>query len=100
MPSFIRVRWQVSSKARRGDCRATFVPLKNRVEGEYRDVPAAPSLGEEIDADLAQWVPAPVALISPSRGHRRLSVLFAPSERGKGMMPIASAYDYVWHRCR
>ncbi len=33
--------WQVNAKAHRADCRTVFVPLKNRVQGECRDVPAS-----------------------------------------------------------
>ncbi|MEV8412282.1 hypothetical protein AB0P45_01515 [Streptomyces niveus] len=46
---FLRIRWQTSAKAHRPDCRTAFVPLRNRVEGEYRDVPAAPFIEQEID---------------------------------------------------
>jgi hypothetical protein len=53
-PGFIKIRWQVSAKAHRADCRAAFVPLKHRCEGEYRDVPTAPFVDQEIDAHLAR----------------------------------------------
>lgn len=95
---FIRVRWQVSSKSLRGDCRATFVPLKHRVEGECRDIPVALFLDEEIDAHLAQGAPVPVDFTGPSGKHRRLSVFFAPRDRGSGVMPTASTYDYHFRK--
>ncbi len=97
-PGFIRVRWQVSSRARKGDCTATLVPLKHRVEGEYRDVPTAPFIDEEIDAHLAQWAPVPADFTSPSGRHRRLAVFFAPRERGEGVTPTASTYDYHFRK--
>lgn len=58
---YVRVRWQVSAKAHRDDCRTVFVPLKHRAEGEYRDVPAAPFIEQEIDDHLSRWEPVPVA---------------------------------------
>ncbi|WUO44124.1 tyrosine-type recombinase/integrase [Streptomyces sp. NBC_00285] len=72
--------------------------LKARVEGEYRDVPVAPFLDREIDAHLSQWAPAPVAFTSPSGKYRHLSVLFSPRDRGKGVMPTASTYDYHFRK--
>lgn len=59
-PGSVRIRWQVSPKAHREDCRTAFVPLKNRVEGEYRDVPAAPFVEQEVDTHLFRWKPVPV----------------------------------------
>ncbi|MEU0071247.1 tyrosine-type recombinase/integrase [Streptomyces sp. NPDC006332] len=94
----VRVRWQVSSRARSRDCRATFVPLKARVEGEYRDIPVAPFLDKEIDAHLSQWAPVPVDFTGPSGEHRQLSVFFAPRDRGKGVMPTASTYGYHFRK--
>ncbi|MBT2418089.1 site-specific integrase [Streptomyces sp. ISL-22] len=82
---FIRVRWQVSSKANRKDCKTRFVPLKHRAEGEYRDIPIPVFLGEEIDAHMAEWGAVPAG---------DLEVLFAPRERGKGTMPTATTYAY------
>lgn len=95
---FIRVRWQVSSKANRGDCRTTFVPLKHRAEGEYRDIPTAPFLEEEIDAHMEQWDAVPVVFKDKSGKDRQLEVLFAPRERGKGTMPTATTYAYHFRK--
>ncbi|MFJ1899244.1 MULTISPECIES: hypothetical protein [unclassified Streptomyces] len=50
---FVRIRWQVSAMAHRADCRTVFVPLKNRTEGEYRDVPTALFVDQEMDAHLS-----------------------------------------------
>ncbi|MFG3018534.1 hypothetical protein ACGFZQ_08265 [Streptomyces sp. NPDC048254] len=66
---FVRVRWQVSAKARRDDCRSVFVPLKHRAEGEYRDVP------------VALFTPAP-ATPQPPPG-----------------TSWTSAIPYAWRRC-
>ncbi|MFC8128460.1 tyrosine-type recombinase/integrase [Streptomyces sp. NPDC057302] len=93
-PGFLRIRWQVSAKAHRADCRTAFAPLKNRMEGEYRDVPAAPFVEQEIDTHLARWRPVPVAFIGRKGKRRRLEVFFAPRQRGKGVMPTASTYGY------
>ncbi|MFJ2415116.1 tyrosine-type recombinase/integrase [Streptomyces brevispora] len=93
-PGFVRVRWQVSAKAHRADCRAAFVPLKNHVEGEYRDVPAAPFIEQEIDAHLLRWKPVPVVFTGRKGKRRRLEVFFAPRQCGKGVMPTASTYAY------
>ncbi|WP_330173812.1 site-specific integrase [Streptomyces sp. NBC_01498] len=93
-PGSVRIRWQVSSKANREDCRTAFVPPKNRVEGEYRDVPAAPFIEQEIDSHLARWKPLPVAFIGRKGKRRCLEVFFAPRQRGKGVMPTASTYGY------
>ncbi|NEB73848.1 hypothetical protein G3I40_01130 [Streptomyces sp. SID14478] len=56
---FVRVRWQVSAKVHRGDCHTIIVPLKHRTEGEYRDVPAAPFVEQEIDGHLSRWEQCP-----------------------------------------
>ncbi|WP_275561066.1 hypothetical protein [Streptomyces sp. 5-6(2022)] len=40
--------------------RTVFVPLKHRAEGEYRDVPVAPFVEQEIDDHLSQWEPVSV----------------------------------------
>jgi integrase len=82
---FIRVRWQVSSKANAIDCRTRFAPLKHRVEGEYRDIPMPPFLAQEIDTHLADW---------GTRTAGGMQVLFAPRERGKRTMPTATTYGY------
>jgi integrase len=82
---FIRVRWQVSSKANRTDCRTRFIALKHRATGEYRDIPLPPFLADEIDAHLTQW---------GTRSASGMDVLFAPRERGKGTMPTATTYGY------
>ncbi|MFJ4203576.1 tyrosine-type recombinase/integrase [Streptomyces sviceus] len=97
-PEFIRVRWQVSSKANRGDCRTTFVPLKHRAEGEYRDIPIAPFIDEEIDAHLELWDPIPVTFKDQAGKDRQLDVYFAPRERGKGTMPTATTYAYHFRK--
>ncbi|WP_239590002.1 tyrosine-type recombinase/integrase [Streptomyces aureoverticillatus] len=91
---FVRVRWQVSAKAYRDDCRTVFVPLKHRAEGEYRDVPAATFVEQEIDDHLSRWEPVPVAFAGQRGKRRRLEVFFAPRQRGKGVMPTASTYGY------
>lgn len=91
---FVRIRWQVSAKARRSDCRSVFVPLKHRTEGEYRDVPAAPFVEQEIDHHLSRWEPVPVTFTGQQGRPRRLEVFFAPRQRGKGVMPTASTYGY------
>lgn len=49
-PDYVRIRWQVSAKAHREDCQRPFVPLKHRLEKEYRDVPTALFVEEEIGA--------------------------------------------------
>ncbi len=91
---FIRIRWQVSAKANRGDCRTTFVPLKHRSEGEYRDIPIAPFLDEEIDDHVEHLAPIPVTFKDKADKDRQLDVFFAPRERGKGTMPTATTYSY------
>ncbi|MGW2863100.1 tyrosine-type recombinase/integrase [Streptomyces cinnamoneus] len=91
---FIRVRWQVSAKANAGDCRTTFVPLKHRAEGEYRDIPIALFLEEEIDAHVEQWEPIPVTFQNKAGKDKQLEVFFAPRDRGKGTMPTASTFGY------
>lgn len=82
---FLRLRRQVSAKANRGDCVTRLVPLKHRTAEEYRDIPTAPFLDEEINAHLARWGTVEVD---------GLEVLFSPRERGKGSMPTASTYGY------
>ncbi|MER7637210.1 tyrosine-type recombinase/integrase [Streptomyces sp. NPDC126522] len=91
---FVRVRWQVSAKAHRDDCRTAFVPLKHRTEGEYRDVPVAPFVEQEIDGHLSRWAPVSVAFTGLRGGRRRLEVFFSPRQRGKGVMPTASTFGY------
>ncbi|MFQ6147993.1 hypothetical protein ACLMNJ_33800 [Streptomyces seoulensis] len=59
-PGYVRIRWQVSAKAHREDCQTPFVPLKHRLEKEYRDVPTALFVEQEIDAHLLKWKPVPV----------------------------------------
>ncbi|WP_282694124.1 site-specific integrase [Streptomyces sp. CC208A] len=95
---FVRIRWQVSAKAHRSDCRTVFVPLKHRTEGEYRDVPAAPFVEQEIDAHLSRWEPVPVTFPGRRGKRRRLEVFFAPRWRGKGAMPTASTYGYHFRK--
>ncbi|NML52885.1 site-specific integrase [Streptomyces sp. R302] len=59
---FVRIRWQVSARAHREDCRTPFVPLKHRLEKECRDIPTALFVEQEIDAHLRRWKPVPVVL--------------------------------------
>ncbi|MFE2049296.1 tyrosine-type recombinase/integrase [Streptomyces sp. NPDC059459] len=100
-PGFVRIRWQVSAQAHRADCRAVFVPLKYRSEGEYRDVPTAPFVDQEIDAHLSRWEPVPVVFTGRRGKRRRLDVFFAPRPRGKGAMPTACTYGYHFKKaCR
>ncbi|MFJ9665533.1 hypothetical protein ACIRPP_13090 [Streptomyces sp. NPDC101219] len=54
------------------------MPLKHRAEGEYRDVPVAPFVEQEIDDHLSRWEPAPVAFTGLRGRRRRLEVFFAP----------------------
>ncbi|MCL7375961.1 tyrosine-type recombinase/integrase [Streptomyces sp. 35G-GA-8] len=91
---FVRVRWQVSAKAHRGDCHTSIVPLKYRTESEYRDVPAAPFVEQEIDGHLSQWAPVPVAFTGLRGRRRQLEVFFSPRQRGKGVVPTASTFGY------
>ncbi|MFE3375806.1 tyrosine-type recombinase/integrase [Streptomyces anulatus] len=86
---FLRVRRQVSSKAHRVDCATRFVPLKHRTAKEYRDVPLAPFLAQEIEAHLRMWETSTVS------GQQ---VLFAPRLRGKGIMPTATTYAYHFRK--
>ncbi|MFI5861843.1 tyrosine-type recombinase/integrase [Streptomyces sp. NPDC051546] len=95
---FIRVRWQVSSKANRGDARTRLVPLKHREEGEYRDIPMPPFIGEEIDEHSAAWAPIPLGFETRDGKKKVVEVFFAPRERGKGIMPTASTYGYHWRK--
>lgn len=97
----IRVRWQISSKAHREDCKTRLVPLKHREEGEYRDVPAAPFVCDEIDAHVEQWDPIPLTFQNAAGKARQVAVFFAPRERGKGIMPTANTYSYHFRKaCR
>ncbi|MFE7295128.1 tyrosine-type recombinase/integrase [Streptomyces sp. NPDC057579] len=86
---FLRVRRQVSSKAHRDDCKTRFIPLKHRAEGEYRDVPLPAFLAQEIDAHLREWGTVSAA---------GMEVLFAPRDRGKGIMPTANTYAYHFRK--
>ncbi|MFC9880269.1 tyrosine-type recombinase/integrase [Streptomyces libani] len=86
---FLRVRRQVSSKAHRDDCKTRFKPLKHRAEGEYRDVPLPAFLAEEIDTHLREWETVTTA---------GMEVLFAPRDRGKGVMPTANTYAYHFRK--
>ncbi len=95
---FIRVRWQVSSKANRGDARTRLVPLKHREEGEYRDIPMPLFIGEEIDEHAAAWAPIPLGFETRDGKKKVVEVFFAPRERGKGIMPTASTYGYHWRK--
>lgn len=90
---FLRVAQQISSKANREDSVTRFVPLKHRAEGEYRDIPLVPFLADEIEAHLDRW-----GTITVVDGDRVFEVFFAPRERGKGVMPTASTYQYHWKK--
>ncbi|WP_438470724.1 tyrosine-type recombinase/integrase [Streptomyces asiaticus] len=90
----IRIRWQISSKANREDCKTRLVPLKHRDEGEYRDVPAAPFVCDEIDDHVRLWEPIPLTFKTAAGKTRQVEVFFAPRERGKGIMPTANTYSY------
>jgi integrase len=95
---FVRIRWQVSSNANKGNRRTTFAALKHRAELEYRDVPTPPFLEAEIDAHLEQWPAVPITFRDKSGKDRQLEALFAPRERGKGTMPTASTYGYHFRK--
>ncbi len=86
---FLRVRRQVSAKAHRDGCKTRFIPLKHRAEGEYRDVPLPAFLAGEIDAHLWEWGTVTTA---------GMEVLFAPRDRGKGIMPTANTYAYHFRK--
>ncbi|MFD6247482.1 tyrosine-type recombinase/integrase, partial [Streptomyces roseolus] len=97
----IRVRWQISAKANREDCRTRLVPLKHREEGEYRDVPAAGFLCAEIAAHQEEWESIPLTFQNAAGKARQVEVFFAPRERGKGIMPTANTYTYHFKKaCR
>ncbi|MFG3037253.1 tyrosine-type recombinase/integrase [Streptomyces sp. NPDC048330] len=97
----IRVRWQISAKAHREDCRTRLVPLKHREEGEYRDVPAAGFLCAEIDAHQEAWESIPLTFQNATGKTKEVEVFFAPRERGKGIMPTANTYTYHFRKaCR
>ncbi|MEU2246421.1 tyrosine-type recombinase/integrase [Streptomyces sp. NPDC019224] len=93
-PGFVRIRWQVSSMAHRADCRMVFVPLKNRTESEYRDVPTVLFVDQEMNAHLSTWKPVPVIFIGQKSKRCRLEAFFSPRSQGKGAMPTASTYGY------
>ncbi|MEU5433859.1 tyrosine-type recombinase/integrase [Streptomyces sp. NPDC020719] len=94
----IRVRWQISSKAHLGDSKTRLVPLKHREEGEYRDVPAAPFVCDEINAHMVLWEPIPMTFQNAAGRTRQVEVFFAPRERGKGTMPTANTYSYHFRK--
>ncbi|MGH1552111.1 hypothetical protein ACRAWF_07940 [Streptomyces sp. L7] len=89
-PGFVGIRWQVSATARHTDCRAVFAPCKNQLEGEYRDVPTAPFVDQEIDVHLAMWAPVPVAFTGKKGRRLRLRGVLRPHQPGRGTMPTAS----------
>lgn len=98
---FVRIRWQVSAMAHRADCRTIFVPLKNRTEGEYRDVPTALFVDQEMDAHLSTWKPLPVIFAGQRDKRRRLEAFFSLCSPGKSTMPTASTYGYHFKKaCR
>ncbi|MFJ7202135.1 tyrosine-type recombinase/integrase [Streptomyces sp. NPDC098789] len=94
----IRVRWQISAKANRADCKTRLVPLKHREEGEYRDVPAARFLCAEIANHAELWKPIPLTFQNAAGKARMVEVYFAPRERGKGIMPTANTYTYHFRK--
>ncbi|MFI8129614.1 tyrosine-type recombinase/integrase [Streptomyces diastaticus] len=95
---FVRVRWQVSAKAHYEDCPAPFVPLKHRLEKEYRDIPTALFVEQEIAAHLRRWKPVPV-VFSGQKGKRvRLETFFAPRHPGAGVMPSIASYGYQFKK--
>ncbi|MEU1309196.1 tyrosine-type recombinase/integrase [Streptomyces cinnamoneus] len=81
---YIRVRRQVSSKPNRLG-RKALIPLKHRVEGEYRDIPTAPFLDESINGHVEEWGVAPL---------EGVEVLFGRA----GEMPTASSYGHHFRR--
>ncbi|MFF9644769.1 tyrosine-type recombinase/integrase [Kitasatospora aureofaciens] len=95
---FIRVRWQISSKANRNDCKTRLVPLKHRSEGEYRDVPVARFIVAECHDHVADWAPVPLEFEDKAGKRRMVKVFFAPRERGKGIMPTANTYAYHFRK--
>ncbi|WP_434595940.1 tyrosine-type recombinase/integrase [Streptomyces sp. A5-4] len=95
---FIRIRWQISTKANRGDCKTRLVPLKHRQEGEYRDIPVAPFIVQECHAHEAEWEPVPLAFEDKAGRKRVVEVFFPPRERGKGIMPTANTYSYHFRK--
>ncbi|MFC5031318.1 tyrosine-type recombinase/integrase [Streptomyces fildesensis] len=94
----IRVRWQVSRRAYREDCKARLIPLKHREEGEYREVPAAPFLCAEIDAHVQVWAPIPLTFQNAVGKIRQVEVFFAPREPGREVMPTANTYGHYFKR--
>jgi integrase len=97
---FIRVRWQISAKANREDCKTRLVPLKHRQEGEYRDVPIAPFIAEECHEHEAAWRPIPLGFQDKAGRPRVVEVFFAPRDRGKGVMPTATTYAYHFRKAQ
>ncbi|WP_411083063.1 tyrosine-type recombinase/integrase [Streptomyces sp. cmx-18-6] len=95
---FVRIRWQVSSKAHREDCQSPFVPLKHRLEKECRDVPTALFVEQEIDAHLLKWKPVPVVFAGQKGKRIRLETYFAPRPPGVGVMPSISSYGYQFKK--
>ncbi|MGW1817092.1 site-specific integrase [uncultured Streptomyces sp.] len=94
----IRIRWQISSKAHRGDSKTRLVALKHRDEGEYRDVPAPQFVCDEINAHAEVWEPVPLSFQNAAGRSRQVEVFFAPRERGKGTMPTANTYSYHFRK--
>ncbi|MFI6275976.1 tyrosine-type recombinase/integrase [Streptomyces sp. NPDC050988] len=95
---FIRVRWQISAKAHRDDCKTRLVPLKHRQEGEYRDVPVAPFIVDECHSHAEEWKPIPLGFEDKGGRKQMVEVYFAPRERGKGIMPTANTYSYHFRK--
>ncbi|MET9841335.1 tyrosine-type recombinase/integrase [Streptomyces virginiae] len=95
---FVRIRWQVSAKAHREDCQTPFVPLKHRLEKEYRDIPTALFVEQEIDDHLRRWKPVPVVFTGQKGKRIRLETFFATRQPGAGVMPSIASYGYQFKK--
>lgn len=92
---FIRIRWQVSAKAHVGSCATRIKHLKHRAEGDYRDIPVAPFIGEEIELHLNEW-----GTIQLGEDGKHIKAFFAPRDRGKGTMPTANTYGHHFRQAQ
>lgn len=97
-PGYVRIRWQASAQAHREECKTPFVPLKHRLEKEYRDVPTALFIEQEIDAHLSKWKPVPVVFTGLKGKRIRLDTLFAPGQPGVGVMPSIASYGHQFKK--
>ncbi|MFJ4343410.1 hypothetical protein [Streptomyces sp. NPDC088915] len=95
---FVRIRWQVSAKAHREDCRTPFVRLKHRLEKECRDIRTALFVEQEIDTHLRRWKPVPVAFTGRKGKRIRLETFFAPHQPGTGVMPSIASYGHQFKK--